>query len=148
MTRIDLLKIASLLLLPLCFKAQKTESIHFAKNADDLVFFQKGDKKDTLAVRSEFYLIVPSALKSGISIQTDNASLSAINDSTAVLDHRPGLSYESYYVHHRGASKKPEWAFRVSINGTTGHAMDEVVIRFMDRGKQEVLMENRYTIRR
>lgn len=146
MTKTDVLKLVVLLFLPGWLRAQKNESIHFARDSDRLIFFQKGVKKDTLPEHSEFYLLVPSLLKGDLSIQIDNASLTTINDSTATLDHRPGLAYESYYL-NKGSVKKPEWTFRVGINGTSPGQTNEVTIRFVDKVKQEILLENKFIIR-
>lgn len=135
-------------LVPAVLCAQEPNLIRVKKDQHSFYFFQKGPKSDTLDNHSLFYLIVPDTLKKNISVQVDNGRLLATeNDSLLQFNYLYSMQYESVYSKVSN-EKKARFELKTLVNGTSGMEQNVIRIRIVDRRENEILLENRYYVRR
>jgi len=129
--------------------AQNAPAIKLKKEHSSLVFFQSGNKKDTISKGSGdlFYLAVPDTMKDDIVIYVDNGRIETTrNDSLVRLSYLPGISYESVYVHEnkltRGTGQfmsRRTYSLKTLINGATSLEKNHIRVRIADRMQGDLI---------
>jgi hypothetical protein len=133
---------------PYYLSAQQ-QKIRFKKSEAFVYFFQKDNKSDTIEKGKNdlFYLIVPDSLKERLSIYVDNGQLLAtFNDSIVRLNRMSGLKYESIYIQENskdlnGDQALKKYTFTTLIDGTAVKAGSKLRLRFVDRKRNALMLE-------
>ncbi|MGZ4090654.1 MAG: hypothetical protein ACXVNO_08030 [Bacteroidia bacterium] len=129
--------------------AQVPQKIKVKKQKDQVYFYQKGNKTDTITRTSGnmFYLIVSEAMKGDISVFIENGQLlKTSNDSLYTFKYVKGISYECVFKNagEGTQNQKPKFEYKVLVNGVTQEAPNTVVIRLKEKDEPGFFIENRF----
>jgi hypothetical protein len=134
--------------------SQSAEKIKFKKTDPFIYFFQKGEKKDTLAktLGDIFYLFVPDSLKNVISIYVENGQLLATNnDSLFRLHFVRGIKYESLFslkeTRNTGNKDLEKFEFKTLVNGSSTLSENKIKVQIYNRVLNELVLENSFIYR-
>jgi hypothetical protein len=109
------------------------------KKERDLVFFQKGVKRDTISQNNGdlFYLIISRRQMALMTMTIDNGSLvNTSNDSLYRLTYLPGLKYEMTYGVSDSARLRPV------IDGASAVPREKILIKITDRADGKMMLSN------
>ena len=138
-----------LLLTAVPANAQAPQKIRVKKQNEQVYFYQKGNKTDTITKTSgnTFYLTVSDAMKSDISIFVENGQLlKTSNDSLYTFKYIKGMSYESVFKNSEEGiqNQKQKFEYKVLVNGVTTESPNTVIIRLKEKEEPGFIIENRF----
>lgn len=135
-------------------QAQEPATIRFAREKNQLYFFQTGEKSDTISKgRGDlFFMVIPDTLKNVLRINIDNALMEpGSGDSLYRLLYMPGLRYELIFIDSvkalPGDKNEVFYRLKVRINGAALLPAPVIRIEFVDRRRDRRLLENDFYFR-
>jgi hypothetical protein len=128
----------------------QNSKIKVRKPNDQLYFFQKGTRSDTIVKGRYdlFYLIIPDSLKRELVITVNNGNFRKVNDSIVQLLFIPGIKYECVYeeriIETGQRPYKKTKDLKCMINGVTEESGNSVEVIFKKKDAIKPLLENKF----